>query len=189
MKTTMPSSDEKKRKAVVGKSVQWSGTCSVRFFAMPDEQRLIDTWYQANDYKTFKRQRKTSIVLLAQEVVGTECMMEKEFKETCEGLEHFVSKRRAFLCSRQLTKARDTVLNEQAKQRRSGSYSPDRIAKLYHGVSEECQVDAHQQALQYHDESRKQEGNIDPARIVLLVGEEPGVSKLLFEHEKYKRNL
>jgi hypothetical protein len=127
------------------KSVKWASTCSLRLFRMPSDQQQFDAWYQPNDYTSFKNNCK-SIARLAQEI-GTESV-ENQLNDSCRGLEHLVSKRRAEVrfCRRYVVW--DVVLDEQDSQS-----APETIAKKYSEVSAESQVDAQQQALRYRSEN------------------------------------
>jgi hypothetical protein len=127
------------------KSVQWASSCSLRLFKMRSEHNQFDAWYQPNNYKSFKENCRT-IARLAQRI-GSESV-ENQMNDSCRGLEHLVSKRRAAVRVYRRNIVWDVVFDEQDSQS-----APETIAKKCSEVSAESQVDAQQQALRYCSEN------------------------------------
>jgi hypothetical protein len=132
--------------------LSFSPNARIRFFREREQSSRSTTWYQQHDYDAFKKDcQKTAEI--AQDL---QCLRKLPYARmyiSRRGIEHYVDEERLALRRERRLAAWEIVLDEQMDQNKSGDYQPQHIAKAYQEVSVRCQIEAHEKALQYLQES------------------------------------
>jgi hypothetical protein len=120
---------------------------------MIDEDERIHIWYDQEDYKDFKMERKAAATLAG--TIGLESIEKTDFV-SCRGIEYMVDKNRLDQKLKLLTKATVAVLRAQTKVFQQADFlgeepglaSSEVIAFNYTKYSRQAQFEASQRALQ-----------------------------------------
>jgi hypothetical protein len=138
--------------STTSKRVEWKEKCLIRRIDIPDKEERFNAWYQADDYHSFKQERK--VVLRLARAIGMKSV-EKTDYISCRGVERLLTKRRTIAGLERQCQGWDAVLFEQLKQWEKGTNSQEVIASHYQRVTRPCQDYAHKLAMKYWNESHE----------------------------------
>lgn len=137
--------------------IRWASKAMLRLTDRSDSTRN-DRWYDKDDYKSFKTDCKNTIkkARSAGSAGPEESDADAEEDLCTRGLETGLDKNIKNLRNERRELALDAVYFEQEEQYMTGHHSPEEIAEAYRKAQLGSQIDAHNKALRYSEENKKE---------------------------------
>ena len=133
-------------------TVSFAKTCTVRRIPYPDDDELVDRWYQDFDYFNFKlRAKKTA---LTAKKINDGTSKNQAFNDTELGLECYIDQAKLSRRRERRKRIVKVVLKEQEEQELSLDFDPDMMAKGCKFISTQSATEARVDAVKLYAELR-----------------------------------